>query len=62
MSTEELNYFRTDINQVDGLINQCIEMIEDSGADYDEDFEPIYDAFLKLQNEITNFQERKKWI
>lgn len=62
MSTEDLNYFRTDLNQVDGLINQCVEMIEDNGVEDEANFEPIYALFMELQAEITNFQERQKWI
>ena len=62
MSTEDLNYFRTDLNQVDGLINQCVEMIEDNGVEDEANFEPIYALFMELQTEITNFQERQKWI
>lgn len=62
MSTEDLNYLRTDLNQVDGLINQCVEMIEDNGVEDEANFEPIYTLFMQLQNEITNFQERQKWI
>ena len=62
MNAEDLNQFRADINQVDGLVNQCIELIEDTGAEYDDDYEAMHDLFLRVQGAITNFQERKGWI
>ena len=62
MNNEELNQFRTDIDKVDSYVTQCIELMSDSGVDYDEDYERMYDLFEQVQNEITKFQELQKWI
>jgi len=62
MNNEELNQFRTDIDKVDSYVTQCIELMSDSGVDYDEDYERMYDLFEQVQSEITKFQELQKWI
>ena len=62
MDNQDLNQFRTDINQVDGLVGQCIELMEDTGVDYEANYERIYELFNQVQTEITNFQESQKWI
>jgi len=36
--------------------------MSDSGVDYDEDYERMYDLFEQVQSEITKFQELQKWI
>ena len=62
MNKEELSQFRTDIDKVDSYVTQCIELMSDSGVDYAEDYERMYDLFEQVQSEITKFQELQKWI